>query len=97
MEYIIYPTNVKISLPSRGYFKKGDKGTPIMIISSFLACNFMGYEPKTGVKIKDMLGEYYGNNLEVWIREFQRNNGLEPDGNIGSPDLAKLREFGMNA
>ena len=97
MEYIIYPTNVKISLPSRGYFKKGDKGTPIMIISSFLACNFMGYESKTGRKIQDMLGDYFGNNLCEWIKEFQRNNSLEPDGNIGPITLNKLREYGLNA
>lgn len=97
MEYIIYPTNDKISLPSRGYFTKGDKGTPIMIISSFLACNFMGYEPKIGVKIQDMLGEYFGNNLYEWIKEFQRNNNLEADGNIGPITLNKLREYGMNA
>lgn len=97
MEYIIYPTNVKITLPSRGYFKKGDKGTAIMIISSFLACNFMGYESITGVKIKDMLGEYFGENLKTWIVWFQKSNGLEPDGNIGSPDLQKLRDYGMTA
>lgn len=97
MEYIIYPTNEKIKLPSRGYFTKGDKGTSIQIISSFLAANFMGYEYKTKVKIDDMLGEYFGNNLIVWVKEFQRNNNLEVDGNIGPITLNKLREYGMNA
>ena len=97
MEYIIYPTNEKINLPSRGYFTKGDKGTSIQIISSFLAANFMGYEYKTKVKIDDMLGEYFGNNLITWVKEFQRNNNLEVDGNIGPITLNKLREYGMNA
>lgn len=97
MEYIIYPTNEKIKLPSRGYFTKGDKGTSIQIISSFLAANFMGYEYKTKVKIDDMLGEYFGNNLIAWVKEFQRNNNLEVDGNIGPITLNKLREYGMNA
>ena len=97
MEYIIYPTNEKIKLPSRGYFTKGDKGTSIQIISSFLAANFMGYEYKTKIKIDDMLGEYFGNNLIAWVKEFQRNNNLEVDGNIGPITLNKLREYGMNA
>ena len=97
MEYIIYPTNEKIKFPSRGYFKVGDKGTSIEIISSFLACNFMGYEAKTGVKIQDMLGSYFGSNLRAWIVFFQKSNGLEPDGNIGEPDIQKLREYGLNA
>lgn len=95
MEYIIYPTNEKIKLPSRGYFTKGDKGTSIQIISSFLATNFMGYEYKTKVKIDDMLGEYFGNNLLAWVKEFQRNNNLEVDGNIGSITLNKMKEYGL--
>ena len=95
MNYIIYPTNEKIKLPSRGYFTIGDKGTSIQIISSFLAANFMGYEYKTKVKIDDMLGDYFGNNLVAWVKEFQRNNNLEVDGNIGPITLNKLKEYGM--
>ena len=97
MNYIIYPTKEKVTLPSRGYFTKGDKGTSIAIISSFLAANFMGYESKLGVKIDDMLGEYLGNNLIAWIKLFQKNNDLEVDGNIGPKTLAKLKEYGLNA
>ena len=97
MEYIIYPTNERIKFPPRGYFKVGDKGTSIQIISSFLACNFMGYETITGVKIKDMLGNTFGQNLRAWIVFFQKSNGLEADGNIGEPDIQKLREYGLNA
>ena len=97
MNYIIYPTNEKIQVPKRGYFTKGDKGTSIMIISSFLAANFMGYESKTGVKIDSMLGEIFGNNLIVWVKLFQKNNGLVQDGNIGPITLNKLREYGLNA
>ena len=95
MNYIIYPTKESVVLPSRGYFTKGDKGNSIAIISSFLAANFMGYEAKTGVKIDDMLGEYLGNNLIVWIKLFQKNNDLEVDGNIGPKTLNKLKEYGL--
>lgn len=97
MNYIIYPTNESIKFPSRGYFTKGDSGTSIEIISSFLAANFMGYEAKTGVKIDDMLGPYFGNNLIAWVKLFQKNNDLEVDGSIGPKTLAKLREYGLNA
>ena len=97
MEYIIYPTKEKIVLPEKGYFIKGDSGTPILIISSFLAFNFLGYEAKTGIKVDDMLGEYFGKNLEVWIKKFQEDNGLVPDGGIGKLTLAKLREYGLKA
>ena len=97
MEYIITPTSSKITLPKRGYFMKGDKGNDISIISSFLAINFMGFESKINVKIEDMLGEIFGNNLEAWVKEFQRINELKQDGCIGSITLNKMREYGLSA
>ena len=97
MEYIIFPTNKKITLPKKGYYIKGDSGEDIQIISSFLACNFLGYEKKLGVKVDDMLGDYFGDNLTAWVKEFQRQNDLEDDGGIGVITLSKLREYGMDA
>lgn len=97
MGYKIYYTNKKITLPKRGYFTKGDNGEEISIISTFLAGNFMGYEYKTKIKIDDMLGDYYGNNLIVWVKQFQSNNNLEVDGNIGPKTLKKLEEYGLNS
>ena len=84
MEYIIIPSKKKITLPKKGYYIKGDSGEDIEIISSFLACNFMGIESKINVKIEDMLGDYFGDNLTA-------------DGGIGKITLAKLREYGMDA
>lgn len=97
MEYIIKPTNAKITLPKRGYFSIGDTGPYIAIISSFLAVNFMGFEYKIKVKIDDMLGEIFGKNLEAWIKEFQRVTNLQIDGKIGPITLNKMREYGLNA
>lgn len=97
MVYIIYPSKKKITLPKKGYYIKGDSGEDILIISSFLAFNFMGIESKIGVKIDDMLGDYFGDNLTAWVKEFQRMNKLEDDGGIGKITLAKLREYGMDA
>lgn len=96
MNYIFYPTDERVIFPDRKYFKKGDSGTSILLISTFLAFTFLGYENKTGVKIDDMLGDYFGDNLEKWIMEFQRNNNLEIDGCIGVITYNKLKEYGFN-
>ena len=96
MEYRIIPTKKTLTLPKKGYFSKGDEGKEIEIISSFLATNFIGYEYKTKVKIEDMLGQYFGKNLEAWVKEFQRNNNLQVDGCIGNITLNKLKEYGLN-
>lgn len=97
MNYIISPSTIKVELPKKGYFSKGDEGIEIEIISSFLAMNFLGFEYKTKVKVNDMLGMYFGKNLEIWVKEFQKNNNLEQDGNIGKLTLNKLKEYGLNA
>ena len=95
MNYIITPSSYNIKLPKRGYFMKGDKGVSIALISSFMAINFLGYDYKTQVKVDDILGDYFGNNLESWIRLFQQNNGLKVDGCIGSITLSKMHEYGL--
>lgn len=97
MSYIMYPTDERVVFPERGYFKKGDSGTSILLITTFLAFNFIGYEAKTGAKIDDMLGEYFGVNLEKWIKEFQRANNLETDGAIGPKTYNKMKEYGFTA
>lgn len=96
MEYIITLAKNKIYLPSRGYFKKGDRGEEIAIISSFLAINFMGYENKINIKIDDMLGDYFGTNLEKWVKEFQKENDMKIDGCVGSATLNKMKEYGFS-
>lgn len=96
MNYIIYPTKERVVFPERGYFKRGDSGTSILLISSFLALNFIGYDVKTGAKIEDMLGDTFGPNLEKWIKYFQEQNKLSPDGCIGPITYNKLKEYGFN-
>lgn len=97
MSYIIKSTDRIIVLPKRGYYKLGDHGEDISIISSFLAFNFLGFESKLNVKVDNMLGDYFGNNLLAWIKEFQRINGLIQDGNIGPITLDKLRSYGLDS
>lgn len=96
MNYIITPINHKVTLPKRGYFTLGDNSEDVGIIATFLATNFMGFEYKTGIKINNMLGSYFGLNLQGWIKEFQRICNIEIDGNIGKITLSKLRSYGLD-
>lgn len=69
-------------LPERGYFTKGDSGKNVEKIDEF----FMN-------KVK---GDYYGDYTVAIVKEFQRQNKLEEDGNIGKITLAKMVEQGFN-
>ena len=68
-------------LPPKGYFTKGDSGKNVEKIDDWFAS-----------KVK---GDYYGNYTTAVVKEFQRQNGLEQDGNIGPITLAKMEEQGF--
>ena len=68
-------------LPPRGFFKKGDSGKNVEKICDFLS-NFVK-------------GDYFGDYAVACTKVFQRQNGLEPDGNIGPLTLAKMEEKGF--
>ena len=68
-------------LPSRGYFKKGDSGKNVEKICEFLS---------TFVK-----GDFFGDYAVACTKVFQKQNGLEADGNIGPITLAKMKEKGF--
>lgn len=68
-------------LPDRGYFKKGDSGKEIALIDDFFA--------------SQVKGNYFGDYTEACVKVFQKQNGLEQDGNIGPITLAKMEEKGF--
>lgn len=70
-------------LPSRGYFKSGDKGTQVKNVQKFL--NWYGnYKLSTdGV---------YGNKTISAVKKFQGAMGLTKDGKFGSKALAKAKK-----
>ena len=68
-------------LPPRGYFTKGDSGINVDKINDF-------FEKKVN-------GDLYGDYTTAVVKEFQRQNGLEQDGNIGPKTLAKMEEQGF--
>lgn len=94
-------TRAEEFLPERGYFKKGDSGAEIHEICKFFANNYYSYfgNSKKTAKIKLLgvfgNGDYFGNNLYKWVKEFQRRTGLETDGNIGPLTLDKLEKHGF--
>lgn len=81
------PTNS--FLPSRGYFKKGDKSENVAKIAQFMRNTFPSYTSSKA------LGNLYGPNLMASIKEFQRRVGLKPDGMVGPLTLAKLVQYGF--
>ena len=68
-------------LPDRGYFKKGDSGEEVALIDDFFA--------------SQVKGNYFGDYTESCVKVFQKQNGLEADGNIGPITLAKMEEKGF--
>ena len=74
-------TYVNSFLPARGYFKKGDSGKNVLKICDFLS---------SFVK-----GDYFGDYAVACTKVFQKQNGLDPDGNIGPLTLKKMKEKGF--
>lgn len=71
-------------LPSRGYFKKGDKGTQVERLQKFL--NWYG-----GYKL-DPDG-IFGNKTYIAVVDFQKKNNLDADGLFGKKSLAKAKNI----
>ena len=75
-----------ITLPARGYYKKGDKGPGVEKIQHALA--------KAGFWTYHKFTEYYGVVTEKAIQEFQMTKGLNKDGLVGSKTMGLL--FGIS-
>lgn len=81
LPYITYQSLNTNFLGSRGYLKVGDSGANLEKI-----CDFMSNKVK---------GNYFGPYLKAVIIEFQKQNKIEADGNIGPITLKKLKEDGF--
>ena len=83
---------IKIKLPKRGYFKKGDKGEDVSLIDEWL---FEKYGNKK------VLGNLYGSNTVKYVKEFQKvakKIGIYEDnidGCIGKKTLIAMRVSGF--
>lgn len=82
LNWVSTDTDIKPDfLPPRGYFTKGDSGSNVEKIDNFF--------------IERLKGDYYGDYTTAIVKEYQRQNNLEQDGNIGSKTLAKMKEQGF--
>ena len=68
---------------TKGYYGYGDVSKHIANVNKFLYDN-------------GLYGEVLGDYSSAVIKVFQKQNGLEPDGNIGPQTYAKLVEKGFN-
>lgn len=75
----IYP-----KLPSRGYFKKGDKGTQVKYLQKLL--RWCGYTSVT-------TGGTYGEKTIAAVKKLQKKFGLKQDGQFGKKTLSKVKEM----
>lgn len=87
-----FDSEVKVMLPDRGYFKKGDKSEDVALIDSWL------YEL---YRNKKTLGDFYGDNTIKDVKKFQKEakaKGLYKDnidGCIGKLTLDAMRKCGF--
>ena len=83
LKFIEYKTIKPSSnfLPPRGYFTKGDTGENVKKIDAWFCTKVQG--------------DFYGDYTCAVVKEFQKQNGLEQDSNIGPLTLAKMKEQGF--
>lgn len=69
----------KISLPARGYFKKGDSGKKVLSLQKWLKAK--GFGPRK-------LNSKYDTNTVQAVLSFQKYYGLDTDGEFGKKSLS---------
>lgn len=92
------PTEVSINtnfLGERGWLQFGDSGPNVEKLCRFMYDTFPGYAKILNRNKNNLLGDYYGENIQAWIKEFQKRTDLKQDGCVGPITLAKLKEFGF--
>lgn len=75
------------TLPSRGYFQKGDKGVNVCRLQEFLKWYDSTYLPRYGVD-----GDF-GNETKTAVISFEAREGIKQDGKFGPVCLAKAKEI----
>lgn len=72
------------TLPTRGYFKKGDTGANVKLLQQLL--NFLNGD-------KLVVDGIIGNKTINSVKKFQKNHGLSVDGLFGKKSLSKAKEL----
>ena len=82
--------------PQSRVLKKGDSGSDVRHVQTFLRNTFPVYRDYVTYKRGQLLvidGEF-GLQTEVWVKEFQRRTGLARDGVVGPKTLQMMRKYG---
>lgn len=82
-------------LGDRGWLQPGDSGENVEKICRFMYNMFPAYAKALNRNKENLLGDYYGENIQAWIKEFQKRTGLKKDGCVGPITLEKLKEYGF--
>lgn len=72
------------SLPSRGYFKSGDKGTQVKNLQKFL-----NWAVSSGLSVDGVIGS----KTIAAVKKFQKAVGISQDGLFGKNTLAKAKAY----
>lgn len=82
-------------LPTRGYWKKGDKDKRVGYMCDYFYTTFPAYAKSLKRNKENLKGNLFGDNLEAWVKMFQKNTGLVADGNVGPKTYAMMKKYGF--
>ncbi|MBQ0017357.1 MAG: peptidoglycan-binding protein, partial [Clostridiales bacterium] len=89
------PTTESSFLPSRGYWKKGDKDNRVGYMCDYFYTTFPAYAKSLKRNKENLKGNLFGDNLEAWVKMFQKNTGLVADGMVGPKTYAMMKKYGF--
>jgi hypothetical protein len=79
------PARLRVTLPASGALRRGDKGSAVETLQKALVA--LGFSPGRPDGV-------FGVNTEAAVVDFQRSNGLQPDGIVGK-ETARLLNTGL--
>lgn len=82
-------------LPARGYWKKGDKDVKVGYMCDYFYVTFPGYAKSLKKDKENLKGNLFGDNLEAWVKMFQKNTGLVADGMVGPKTYDMMKKYGF--
>lgn len=90
------PPPPPLAKPDTHVSEEGDTGQEVVHIQDFFKRIFPSYRLSVSVKPGQIIkvdGDF-GKQTTVWVKEFQRRNGLKQDGEVGPLTRAKMRSYG---
>ena len=93
VKYVASPSGF---LPKKGWWGIRDNDPRIGKLCKWFADNYYGYFCKNPAQAhKQLDGNLFGKYCQKWVKQFQKNTGLVPDGYVGKLTYAKLKQYGF--